>query len=77
MNFKEGELEILDKEKLFKMISEISKKKLSEYKTEIHKTGIATTNRDDIKLTTENDAKKEKILLTIIIAILCLVSLFL
>ena len=76
VNFKEGELEILDKEKLFKMISEISKKKLSEYKTEIHKTGIATTNRDDIKLTTENDAKKEKILLTIIIAILCLVSLF-
>lgn len=76
VQFKEGKLEILDKEKLFKMISEISKKKLSEYKIEIHKTGIATTNRDDIKLTTEDEVKKEKLLLTIIIAILCLVSLF-
>lgn len=76
VQFKEGELEILDKEKLFKMISEISKKKLNEYKKEIHQTGIATTNTKDIKLVTAQESKKEKMILTLIIAALCLVMIF-
>lgn len=76
VQFKEGELEILDKEKLFKMISEISKKRLSEYKKEIKQTGIATTNTKDTKLTTSQESKKEKILLALIIAIMCFLMFF-
>ena len=76
VQFKEGELEILDKEKLFKMISEISKKRLSDYKKEIKQTGIATTNTNDIKLTTTKETKKEKMILALIITVLCFIMLF-
>lgn len=75
VQFKDGELEILDKEKLFKMISEISKKRLNDYKKEIKQTGIATTNTKDIKLVTAQESKKEKIILALIIAALCFVML--
>ena len=64
VKFKEGTIEILDIDKLEKMISEISKKKISEYKKEAKQNGIVTTNREDNKLITSNGSKKEKIALS-------------
>ena len=75
VKFQEGTIEILDIDKLEKMISEISKKKISEYKKEAKQNGIVTTNREDNKLITSNGSKKEKIALTIVIAVICLIML--
>ena len=73
---KTGKLEILDLETIDKLINEISRKKLTEYKKEILKTGIATTDMEENKLSTLKDDKKQKLILAIIIAILCAVMFF-
>ena len=73
---KTGKLEILDLETIDKLINEISRKKLTEYKKEILKTGIATTDMEENKLSTLKEDKKQKLILAIIIAILCAVMFF-
>lgn len=76
VKFETGELQILEREKLFTMFEEISKKSLKEYKKEIKKTGIATTQLEDTKLTPMEENKNQKIRLGILIAILSLIMLF-
>lgn len=75
VKFKEGTTEIIEIGKLEKMISEISKKKISEYKKEAKQNGIVTTNTEDNKLITSNGSKREKIVLAVVIAVICLIML--
>lgn len=76
VSFETGELQILEREKLFTMFEEISKKSLKEYKKEIKKTGIVTTQLEDTKLTPMEENKNQKIKLGILITILSLIMLF-
>lgn len=76
VKFKTGELQILDKEKVNTVITEISRKRLKDYKKEIRKTGIVTTDIEENKLETLKENKKQKTKLAILITALCLVMLF-
>lgn len=76
VKFETGELQILDKEKVNTLIHEISRKSLKDYKKEIKKTGIVTTDIEDNKLETLKENKKQKTKLAILITALCLVMLF-
>ena len=76
VQFKEGELQVLEREKLDQMIQEISKKPLSEYKKEAVKTEKVTTNLEDNEIVTMNETKKDKIKLAIAIIAMCFVMLF-
>ena len=76
VQFKTGELQILDREKLDEMIQEISKKPISEYKKEAMKTEKVTTNLEDNEIVTMNETKKDKIKLAIAIIAMCFVMLF-
>lgn len=76
VQFKTGELELLDREKIDQMIQEISKKSLSEYKKEAMKTEKVTTNLDENEMVTMNESKKDKIKLAIAIIAMCFVMLF-
>lgn len=76
VKFKTGELQILNKEKVNTAIHEISRKSLKDYKKEINKTGIVTTDIEENKLETLKENKKQKTKLAILITALCLVMLF-
>lgn len=76
VKFKTGELQILDKENVNSLIHEISRKSLKDYKKEIKKTGVVTTDIEDNKLETLKENKKQKTKLAILITALCLVMLF-
>jgi len=73
IQFKEGELEILDIEKLNQMITEISKKSIREYEKELKQSGTITTNREDTKLTTIKRRKVEVLILILIVALICII----
>lgn len=73
---KTGELKVLNREKVFQAISEISRKNLKDYKKEIKKTGTVTTEVEETKLVTMAENKKQVGKLAILITILCLVMLF-
>ena len=76
VQFKTGELQVLDREKLDEMIQEISEKPISEYKKEAMKTEKVTTNLEDNEIVTMNETKKDKIKLAIAIIAMCFVMLF-
>ena len=76
VHFKSGELQILEKEKLYKMITEISNKKIRDYKKELKKTGTVTTQTEDIKIATLAENRKDKVKLGVLIILLCAVMLF-
>lgn len=76
VQFKTGELELLDRERIDQMIQDISKKSLSEYKKEAIKTEKVTTNLDDNEMVTMNETKKDRIKLAIAIIAMCFVMLF-
>lgn len=76
IKFETGELQILDKEKVYQAITEISRKSLKEYKKEIQKTGVVTTDIEENKLETLKENKRQKTKLAILITALCLVMLF-
>lgn len=73
---KQGKPEILDMETIEKMISEISRKNLKDYKKEALKTGKVTTDAEENKPSILKADKKQKIILAAVIAILCLVMFF-
>lgn len=74
--FRTGELKVLDRDKVYKAINEISRKSLKEYKREIKKTGTVTTEREETKPETLIENKRQKIKLGIVITLLCAVMLF-
>lgn len=76
VQFKTGELQVLDREKLDQMIQEISKKSISEYKKEALKTEKVTINLEDNEIVTMKESKKDKIKLAIAIIAMCFVMLF-
>lgn len=76
VQFKTGELKVLDKEKVYKAINEISRKSLKEYKKEIKRTGTVTTEREETKPEALVENKRQKIKLGIVITILCAVMFF-
>lgn len=76
VKFKDGELEVLEREKLYQMIEEIPKRRLSDYKFEIKKDGRINPNPDGKNLEPVKPNNKSKIVLAVVIAILCIVMLF-
>ena len=76
MQFKTGELQVLDKEKVYKLINEISRKSLKEYKKEIKRMGTVTTEREETKPEALVENKRQKIKLGVLITILCAIMLF-
>lgn len=73
---KQGELKVLDKEKLYQMISDISKKNIKDYVKEAKKTEKVTTNLEEKNIATLKNGRIQKIKLAIAISIMCLVMLF-
>jgi len=76
VQFKTGELQVLDKEKVYKLINEISRKSLKEYKKEIKRMGTVTTEREETKPEALVENKRQKIKLGVLITILCAIMLF-
>lgn len=76
VKYKEGKLEILDKEKVNQMIQEISKKSIKEYKKEVLKTEKVTTDTEENEIATLKENRKDKIKLAIAIIAMCFVMIF-
>lgn len=74
--FKSGELKVLDREKVYKLINEISRKSLTEYKKEIKKTGTVTTEIEETKPEIFTANRRQKTKLAILITILCAIMVF-
>lgn len=74
VHFKEGTLKYLDKELVDKMITEVSRKSIDEYKKEAKQTDKVTTNLVDNKIIKLSYNRTQKIILAVAIIIMCLVS---
>ena len=73
--YKDGELKVLDREKLDKMISEISKKNIKEYIREAKKTGIVIVSRKENNIALLEESKSQKIKLAVAIFAICMIML--
>ena len=76
INPQKGELKILERDKLDKMISEISKKSVKDYVKEAKKTEKVTIHTEEKNITILKNSKIQKIKLAIAIFVMCLVMLF-
>lgn len=73
---KDGELKILNREKVDKMILEISKKNIKDYIKEAKKSGTVTASRKENNIALIGESKCQKIQLVVAILAMCMVMLF-